>query len=69
MGREHFISRRAYHEDSGHTGVILEVHLQVRPQTAKFQHDGTEPGDANWVNLEKLRLLPSEAKDDEESET
>jgi hypothetical protein len=47
MGREHFVGRRAYHEDSGHRGFIVDVHLDVRPQTAKFQHEGTEPGDAN----------------------
>jgi hypothetical protein len=58
MGREHFIGQRAYKEDSGHTGVILDVHLDVRPQTARFQHDGTDAADANWINLEKLKLLP-----------
>src|SRR5205814_1434632 len=58
VGREHFIGQRAYHADSGHEGVILDVHLDVRPQTAKFQHDNTEPSDSNWVNLEKLKLLP-----------
>src|SRR5687768_5548994 len=51
---ESFIGQPAYHEDSGHTGVILDVHLDVRPQTAKFQHDGTDASIANWVNLEKL---------------
>lgn len=62
MGNEHFVGRRAYHEDSGHTGVILDVHLQVRPQTALFCHDRTQPADANWVNLEKLKLLPTEER-------
>lgn len=57
MGREHFIGKRAYHEDSGHTGIILDVHLDVRKQTAEFQHDGTEASDAEWVNLEKLKLI------------
>ena len=66
MGREHFVGRGAYHEDSGHRGVILDVHLDVRPQTAKFQHDGGEPGDANWVNLEKLKVLPPEMTDEGE---
>ncbi len=60
MGREDFIGRRAYKEDTGHTGVIIDVHLDVRPQTAKFQHDGTDASDAEWVNLAKLRLLPPE---------
>jgi hypothetical protein len=41
------------------------VHLDVRPQTAKFQHDGTELADANWVNLEKLKVLPPGATDGE----
>jgi hypothetical protein len=68
MGREHFIDQRAYHEDSGHTGVILDVHLHVRPQTAKFRHDGTEASDANWVNLEKLKLIPPEESGDADSE-
>lgn len=68
MGREHFIGQRAYHADSGHTGVIVDVHLEVRPQTAKFRHDGTEPSDANWVNLEKLKLLPPETANDAEAE-
>ena len=30
MGREYFINQRAYHEDSGHTGIIRDVHLHVR---------------------------------------
>ena len=68
MGREHFIGQRAYHEDSGHQGVILDVHLDVRPQTAKFRHDGTEASDANWVNLEKLKLISPEESDDEDGE-
>jgi hypothetical protein len=66
MGREHFVGRRAYHEDSGHTGVTLDVHLDVRPQTAKFQHDDGEPGDANWLNLETLKVLPPEAPETDE---
>ena len=61
MGREHLMGRRAYHEDSGHTGVILDVHLNVRPQTAKFHHDGTAEKEARWVNLEKLKLIGTEA--------
>ncbi|HEY8668281.1 MAG TPA: hypothetical protein VIL86_16650 [Tepidisphaeraceae bacterium] len=69
MGREHFISQRAYHEDSGHEGVILDVHLHLRPQTAEFWHDGTRQEDANWVNLEKLKLIPAGAGDDQQAET
>ena len=57
MGREHFVGHRAYHEDSGHEGVILDVHLHVKKQTALFQHDGTGLAAANWVNLEKLKVL------------
>lgn len=66
MGREHFIGQRAYHADSGHTGIILDVHLDVRPQTARFQHDGTEARQANWVNLGKLKLISPKECDDEE---
>ena len=65
MGREHFIGRRAYHSDSGHEGIILDVHLNVSPQTAKFQHDGTEAEDARWVNLDKLKVFPPDKERNE----
>jgi len=42
------------------------VHVDVRPQTAKFQHDSTEPSDANWANLEKLKVLQPGTTDDGE---
>ncbi len=67
MGREHFVGQRAYHEDSGHTGMILDVHLDVRPQTARFRHDCTQPSDAEWVNLAKLKLLPPAESEEPES--
>jgi hypothetical protein len=60
MGREHFVGRPAYKEDTGHYGRILDVHLQVRPQTALFWHEGTDQADAKWVNLEKLKLLSAD---------
>jgi hypothetical protein len=66
MAREHFVNQRAYHADSGHEGVILDVRLNIPKQTALFCHDGTQASDANWVNLEKLKLLPPEAPDDDE---
>lgn len=68
MGREHFIGRRAYHPDSGHEGVILDVHLDIRPQTAKFQHDGTAADDARWVNLASLTFLGPSLSDHLEPE-
>ena len=69
MGHEDFIGRRAYKEDTGHEGVILDVHLDVRPQTAKFQHDGTKPSDAEWVNLDKLKILPPRPNADPKADT
>ena len=42
--------------------------LSTGGQTALFWHDGADRSDANWVNLEKLKLLPPEAPRDEESE-
>jgi hypothetical protein len=35
--REYGINRRAWREDSGHRGTVLDVHLHGRPQTALMQ--------------------------------
>jgi hypothetical protein len=40
MGREHFVNRRAYHEDTGHEGVILDVHVDVLFFAAKKSPTG-----------------------------
>jgi hypothetical protein len=63
VGREHFVGRRAYHENSGHEGVILDVNLAIAKQTALFWHDHTNRSDANWVNLENLKALPATESD------
>jgi hypothetical protein len=69
MGREHFIGQRALHSDFDLTGVILDVHMDIRPQTAKFLPDGWDEHKATWVNLDKLKLLPpGKSEDDEEIE-
>lgn len=60
MGNQHFIGRRAYHYENGQEGVILAVHLDVRPQTAKFLPDGRQEESATWVNLGSLKVLPVE---------
>ena len=48
---------------------VLDVHLDVRPQTAKFHHDGSDVSDANWVNLEKLKLILRQRSGNADAET
>lgn len=65
MGREHFVGQRAYHYERGLHGVIIDVHLDVRPQTAKLLPDGWDESRATWFNLENLKLMPPEAPDED----
>ena len=67
MSRDYFIGHRALHSDFDRTGVILDVHLDRSPQTAKFLPDGWEENRATWVNLASLKLMPP-AEPDEDDE-
>ncbi len=57
--QSHLIGMRAYHRETDVTGIILDVHMNVQPQTAKFLPDGWEEERATWVNLVSLKLMPA----------
>lgn len=68
MNRSDYVGNRAYHEDSGGEGIILDVHLDIPTRTAKFMRDNTDPSDARWVNLSKLKVLGPPSSSDADAE-
>lgn len=63
MSKAYFIGHRALHSDFDRKGIILDVHLDRQPQTAKFLPDGCDEQRATWVNLSSLKLIPKDAEE------
>ncbi len=61
MKPDDYIGKRASDRTTNEDGVILDVHLDVSPPTAKFLPDSRKHNDAwTWLNLSTLRMLDSE---------